>query len=108
MIYVANPYIGTNKEMSNRYEHTCAYVAKLCREYQICYAPIVHFHAVAICHELPRDSNYWRACNVAMLRRSEALHVLQLDGWDQSDGVKFEMDLAAKLNLLIRLIRWPE
>jgi len=108
MIYIASPYTGTTNEMHERYKHARAYVAKLCVDYVLCYSPIVHFHPVAVNHELPRDLNYWRAHNVAMLRRAEILHVLRLDGWDDSVGVAFEMNLAARLDLKIELIQWPE
>ena len=108
LIYIASPYTGTPDEMDHRFHLAVWYVSKLCNEGHVAYSPIVHFHPVAIHHDLPRDIEYWKRHNTAMLRRSENLHVLKIEGWDISSGVKFEMDLAESLNLPISLVRWPE
>ncbi len=108
LIYIASPYTGTVAEMDHRFKLAAGYVARLCGGDSIPYSPIVHFHPVAVAHTLPCDISYWRTVNIAMLRRCDGVHVLLLDGWDQSVGVKFEMDLAADLNLPLGMISWPE
>ncbi len=108
LIYIASPYTGTAEEMDHRYYLTIWYVAKLCEDGYVPYSPIVHFHPVAKLHDLPRDITYWRRVNTAMLRRCDELHALRIEGWNASRGMKFEMDLAADLNLPLRLISWPE
>ena len=96
MIYIASPYTGTAEEMEYRYKLAVEYVAHLCNWYPdiVPYSPIVHFHSVAVAHDLPRHSGYWKRINTHMLRRADGLHILMMDGWEESDGVHFERGLA--------------
>lgn len=95
MLYLASPYSHPDREvMEDRYHAALFTVARLVRVGQIPYCPIVHFHEVARWHKLPTDAAYWSRINVAMLRLADSLYVLRLDGWDQSVGVRAEIEFA--------------
>lgn len=92
MIYVAAPYTHENSIIVDvRYTSTCAYVARLLIHKQWAYSPIVHCHHIAKDHNLPIDAEYWQDYNLHMLARSDALHVLLLDGWRESVGIRKEV-----------------
>lgn len=48
---------------------------------------------------LARHWAFWRRYDRAMLERCDELVVLQLDGWEESIGVKAEIAIAKELNL---------
>lgn len=54
---------------------------------------------------LPTDTDTWRTFSETLLKGCDELHVLMLDGWDKSSGVKSEIDSANKLNILIKYIQ---
>ncbi len=92
MIYIASPYTHDDHiVVAARYKATQEYVARLFKEKVWAFSPIVHCHALAQEFELPTDANYWKEYNLHMLVRADALHVLELDDWKESEGVHNEV-----------------
>jgi len=102
-IYLASPYTHQDPAVQRqRYHDVTLVVAKLVGSGYIVYSPIAHFHPISELHSLPGDYTFWSKINTAMLRGAQALHVLMLDGWKHSRGVKEEIQLATRLELPIR------
>ncbi len=92
MIYVASPYSHDDHIIiEQRYKATQDYVAMLFKEKAWAFSPIVHCHALALEFDLPTDASYWKEYNLHMLVRADALHVLQLNNWERSEGVYNEL-----------------
>lgn len=106
-IYVASPYSHEDPNVRlDRYLEVGAYTAHLLKERTPAFSPIVHCHDIATRHDLPTNAEYWRQYNGAMLAPAKELHVLQLDGWEKSLGVRWEMEFAQILQKPIRYARW--
>jgi len=91
-IYVASPYSHEKESVREmRYRQVQWYVLGLLKNRQWCYSPIVHCHELAKVFHLPTDALYWMDYNCAMLSAAKELHVLCLNGWEQSVGVKNEV-----------------
>lgn len=102
MIYLASPYSHPSVTVvEQRFEAACAAVAELCRKGYVPYSPIVHFHPVSIRHRLNGSFAFWRDINFAMLARADNLHVLMIDGWEDSIGVIAEIKHAEGLGKLV-------
>lgn len=92
MIYVASPYTNIDRVVvERRFIQTEDYVASLFKQKHWAFSPIVHCHALAKEFNLPTDAGYWREYNLHMLARSDVLHVLRLNGWEKSEGVREEV-----------------
>ena len=92
MIYVASPYSHIDYVVRDlRYQETQSYVAQLFEKKLWAFSPIVHCHALAHAFDLPTDAEYWKEYNLHMLARADELHVLQLTGWKESEGVRNEV-----------------
>ncbi len=92
MIYVASPYTHDNHlVVAKRYKETQEYVARLFKDGEWAFSPIVHCHTLAKTFDLPTDAHYWLGYNLHMLTRADALHVLQLNDWEGSIGVRNEV-----------------
>jgi len=71
------------------------------------FSPIVHCHELAKVHNLPKDFSFWQKYDKAMLSSAIGLWVLQLEGWEKSKGVLWEMAYANQLKLPIKLLSFP-
>jgi len=62
-------------------------------------SPIAHWHHPALRHDLPANAAHWARWNREWLRRADALAVLLLDGWRDSQGVAMERAWAHAMGL---------
>lgn len=93
MIYLASPYSHPNPaRIRMRFEAARFATASLLLQGLTVYSPIVHGHAIASAHDLPADFEWWMRHCIDMLSRAGDLYVLKLDGWEESRGVKAEID----------------
>lgn len=62
----------------------------------VVFSPIVHSHPLAE-HGLPNTWAFWRKQDEVYLERCDMLVVLMLDGWQESIGVRGEIEIAKEL-----------
>jgi hypothetical protein len=91
-IYVASPFSHSDPEVRHkRYLRAMWYTMSLLKNRQWAYSPIVHCYEMARLHDLATDAIFWMDYNFALLSQARELHVLCLDGWKDSVGVKGEV-----------------
>lgn len=99
-IYLASPYSHYNIDvMQKRYEDAVTATVKLLKANITVFSPIVHFHPLALLHDLPKDADFWLQHNLPFLKASCGLYVLMLPGWQESKGVAKEIKIATSLKL---------
>jgi hypothetical protein len=104
MIYVASPYTHRDRQrMEVRYHAACDFTARLLNDKMWCYSPIVHCHELAKQFDLPRDFEFWKEYNIAMLNVCNKLFILGIDGWKESTGVTAELECARSLKIPVTL-----
>jgi Domain of unknown function (DUF1937) len=89
-IYVGSPYSGSPEQMEHRFRQTLHYTTALLKQRKWAYSPIVHCHEMAKIYKLPTDMGYWAEYNFAMMKAAYEFHVLQLEGWKDSQGLQIE------------------
>jgi hypothetical protein len=94
--YMAGPYSDNIEE---RYTQHLKAVALLTRCKLTIYSPIVHFHNVALLHNMPTDSIFWQEHDFNMIRSSKGLILLCLSNWAKSRGVVNELNFCNKNNI---------
>lgn len=106
MIYFATPYTHSSKEiMQSRYELALQATYWLATtQPEPVYSPIVHWHNVANTFDLPRDAEWWKSTNFAMVRRCQAMYVLVVNGTYESKGVREEVALAEYLMMPVSFV----
>jgi hypothetical protein len=62
---------------------------------------------MAVRYNLPRDIEFWRAYNFAMLHPARELWVAALPGWDASVGVRDEIRFALENNIMQCVVDLP-
>lgn len=104
-IYIASPY--THKDpwiREERYLRASRVLTQYLRDKRWAYSPIVHCHELAKVDALPHDAEFWREYDFAMLATAAELHVLRIEGWEDSLGVRAEIDEATRLGKRIWFI----
>lgn len=100
MIYLASPYNHESAGVrQGRYLANVRALVSLVRAGRVAFSPIVHNHPVASSEGFSSGWEFWKNVDTEFLRRSDRLVVLKLDGWQESVGVRAEMELAAELGL---------
>ena len=103
LIYLASPY-GHDKPpelRQQRYEQAQKAEARMMNDGMMVYSPIVHRHPGAVLGLYPTGWEYWQHFDELILSRCDDLCVLRIEGWEESGGVKAEIEIAMRLGLRI-------
>lgn len=106
MIYLATPYTHASAAvMQDRYELAlqCTYWMTITQPEPV-YSPIVHYHNIAVKHDLPRDAEWWKQTNLTHLRACRALAVLVCAGTKESKGCFEEYEFAQYLMMPVQFV----
>lgn len=94
MIYLAGPYTSPDPDVrQRRFVEHCIAGAKLADlDRWPVFSPIAHGHALCEQGGLVRlDHEFWMRQCLPFLRNSDALVVLTIDGWRESNGTQAEI-----------------
>lgn len=102
-IYIASPYSHPDAEVRHeRYSAAQRYLVHLLQERRWAFSPIVHCHDAAMKYDLPRDHEFWLDFDAVLLRRASEMHILCIEGWQESKGIAHERLFARMLELPVR------
>lgn len=105
MIFVSLPYSHPDPDVvTSRYALACLYSAKLLRLGHVVQSPIVTGHAIIQVTNLPGDFNFWKNYCLTVLSACEEMHVLKLDGWENSTGILAELMFAKERGIPVEYI----
>ena len=94
LCYMASPYTRFEAGLHAAFEGACIVAAQLISHGVKIFAPICHSHPIAIHGGIePLDHGIWLPIDEPLMDAAEALIVVQFDGWDQSYGVDYEVDV---------------
>jgi len=104
-IYLASPYTSPNKDiMELRYWAVMDKVNQMLKKKQWVYSPIVHCHNIAATYGHTGDFAYWQEYDFTMIDAARELHVLMLDGWQMSNGVREETAYALNKGKIVHYV----
>ena len=97
-IYLASPYYHKDPEIREaRFIAACTKAGELMNQGYFIYCPIAHSHPIAVQCELPKDWSFWEQYDIEYIKWVDEVWVLMLPGWDQSTGIKAEIEIAKKM-----------
>jgi hypothetical protein len=107
MIYLACPYAHETEHMEHkRYEQVTSVAAKLMLRGLCIYSPITSMHYLA--RKVKANAIDWLQHDLVILARCDKLIVLQLEGWENSVGLKKEIAFASENNIPVEYITLGE
>ena len=103
LIYLGTPYSKYRPELPRDAGLRQAFIdaanlaARLLKEGAKVYSPIAHTHPLAIHGGLdPLDLRIWLPFDEAMMAKADCLIVAKLEGWEDSFGIKHEIEVFKK------------
>lgn len=104
LIFISTPYSDPDKSVQeSRFEMACQLVAKLLNEGKFPISPIVHGHPTTK-YGVRGDWQFWQEYCRQMIQVCQVVYVGDLEGWQQSTGVREEIEFAKSLDKKIYLI----
>ena len=105
-IYLACPYRHKDPAVrAQRVEAVNKKAAELMMAGNLVFSPLSHSHPVSKhCTVDPCDHNFWLRQDLWILKLCDEMHILCLDGWQESDGIKTEIEHAGMLDIDVRKI----
>ena len=97
MIYLASPYSHDDPAVrQQRFDAVCKVASELMRAGKHIFCPIAHTHPIAL-YGLPKGWDFWGEYDRWFIEHCDALVVVRLPGWDESVGIRAEIELAESL-----------
>jgi hypothetical protein len=91
--YLATPYSKYKDGIEEAFKEACKQTGYLIRNSLPVYSPIAHTHPIAIHSYMdPYDHSIWLKLDEPMMDNAYGLIVCMLDGWEDSYGVKHEIE----------------
>lgn len=117
MLYICSVYSrfakgNTEKELAlreKRYQYTAKRVGEIMNQGTLgVFSPIVHCHLPANLVGMPKDYNFYKDNDRHMITKSDAVVVLKMPLWDESEGITDEVKFAKSLNKPIIYLECPD
>ena len=106
-IYLGCPYTGTEQERIDRYEQVTKYANKLMQSGCRVFSPITHSHPIYESdNSISNDQEFWMNQDLYWMNFCDALYILCLDGWEESEGLLSEVKYARLIGIQVVYIRW--
>ncbi len=104
--YVSNPYNGTDEQKDERARIASQVCGKLLKMGVHAWSPIVHNHAMMKFNEftLEERRSLILDFDFSLLKSAHGMIVLTIDGWEQSYGVRAEIELCEKLSIPVKYL----
>jgi hypothetical protein len=105
--YISNPYNGTEEQKEERATIAAKVCGMLLKKGLHAWSPIVHNHAMMkTFNEFTLEERQSKILDFdfSLLKKSDAMIVLTIDGWDKSYGVGKEIELCKKLDIEIKYL----
>jgi len=106
MIYLATPYIHTDKKVCNaRQLAVTKAAAHFMDQGKVIYSPITHGGAIhPYMNQEAGDHRFWLDQCYFYVTHSTAIYVLGIDGWTESTGVRWEVETAFAWKIPVFLV----
>jgi len=105
IVYLATPYTHPDPEVrSERFRVVNRVAAEMMAQGDHVFSPISHTHEMSVQHGLPHDWSYWKQNCSVMVAACSRMVVLMQDGWQESVGVRAEIELAESLGMPVEYV----
>jgi hypothetical protein len=104
-IYLATPYTHTDPDIREfRFHEINVVAAHIMKSGIYVFSPISHTHPIAVAGDLPIDWSYWENYDRTFLEWCDELWVYCSEGWEESKGVRVEIEVAKEMEKPVRFI----
>lgn len=104
--YLASPYTHPDPAIrEQRYHAACHAAAALMKRGECVLSPIAHSHPIEVIG-IGRQMNgqFWKRQDIPLIRHAGRVVVLCLEGWEESAGIAWEIELAHSLHIPVTFL----
>lgn len=105
--YLASPYTHPDPAVkAQRFHEACRVAGDLMKAGKLVFSPIAHSHVIEqhFADGKAEGMSFWLEQDFALLRHASRLLVLRLPGWEQSKGVKAEIEAAEAIGIPVHYL----
>jgi hypothetical protein len=95
--YLATPYSRYPYGPVGAFKDAVSAAATCIKAGVMVFSPIAHSHPIAVTGQIAGHFEQWAALDEAMIAASNGMIVVEMEGWQESAGIKAEIDLCHKL-----------
>ncbi len=104
-IFVAGPFNANSEDIKNeRIKIIAEYCVKTFNGGNSPISALLMGLSFAKYGNLTTDTETWKLFSETMLKGCDEVHVLKIEGWEKSNGVKIEIEKAIELKIPIKYI----
>jgi len=104
-IYLACPFSSDDPTVRQwRFDSVNVKACELMANGHIVFSPISHSYPIALAGDLPLGWDFWERMDRAFIEWADEVWVLMLDGWNESEGIRVEINIAGELGRPVRYI----
>lgn len=104
-IFVAGPFNHPDQNVKDaRVRAIAEYCVRMFNEHKNPISALLMGLSFAAHGNLSTDTKTWETFSGTMVRGCDELHVLMMEGWEESSGVKLEIEIAQHLGIPVRYI----
>ncbi len=105
LVYLTIPYDDPNLQ-TEQFAIANRIAARIINDGIFVFSSISHGHSIASSGiPLPTAFAFWKRYAEVLIRRCQVMVVITTDGFDKSEGVLAEMEIAARLGIPVRFIQ---
>lgn len=105
LVYLATPYSKYPGGREQAYEMACEKAGELMDKGFRVFCPIAHSHSIEqYAFQEPKDGDWWLKQDFAVLEHCKILFVYQMEGWQDSYGVKQEIAYATARGIPVQFL----
>lgn len=106
--YMASPYSKWPKGIEDAFIEAAKSAAELMKRGLHVYSPITHSHPIAVHGKMDALSHdIWMSLDLAMIDACDGMLVVMMPGWNESKGIRMEIEHAEKTGKPISYLSWP-
>jgi hypothetical protein len=107
LIYLASPYSHESELVQyHRYEQVLGIAKEMIVKGHLVFSPIIHSYYIAMeCPDIKQGFEGWKEFDLRILAKCDKLLVVQMDGWEESKGIKEEIKEAQRLGIEIDFLK---
>ena len=105
LVYLAAPYSDKDPDVKEqRIANFCLVDAKLSLEGYYTVSPMLKSLLFRYTSKVPSTWEFWQGYGEEIIKACNKMFVIMLDGWEESEGVQGEIELANKYGIEIEYI----